>query len=343
VIVSHDRRFLDRTVSEILELDGETHTLRRWPGNYSDYAEARLRERQKILEAYRDQQAEIARLEEDIRRTRQQAQSTERRTQNDYIRARAKKVAAKAKARERRLERLLEAPDRLEKPKRGWGLHLVDLGNREIQDDRLVVEMEDVRAGYDGREVVRGISLELRGRDRLAILGENGSGKSTLLRCLTGALGYRGRIRIGSGVQMGTLSQEVDSLPADRTALQVFREHTEMYEDEARTYLHKFLFTGEEVHKPVSALSYGQRQKLALAVLVLSDAEFLVLDEPTSHMDMPALEAVEDALASFPGPLLLVSHDRYFIDRVGINRFEVMDAGRLRAVESIEAYEREMR
>jgi ATP-binding cassette, subfamily F, member 3 len=122
--------------------------------------------------------------------------------------------------------------------------------------------------------------------------------------------------------------------------LDVLRARTEMYEDEARTYLHKFLFSGDEVSKPVRALSYGQRAKLALAILVLSDANFLVLDEPTSHMDIPALEAIEAALAAYQGPLLLVSHDRTFIERVGINRVEVLEGGRLQSMESVEAYER---
>jgi ATP-binding cassette subfamily F protein 3 len=115
-----------------------------------------------------------------------------------------------------------------------------------------------------------------------------------------------------------------------------------MHEDEARTYLHKFLFSGEEVFKPVRALSYGQRSKLALAMLILSGANFLVLDEPTSHMDMPALEAIERTLAEYSGPLLVVSHDRYFIERIGITRFEGLAGGALHPVEGLEAYEEEI-
>jgi ATPase subunit of ABC transporter with duplicated ATPase domains len=345
VVVSHDRRFLDRTVTSILEIDPTKHTVREWPGNYSDYAEARQREEQKQLEAYRDQQERIAQIEEDIRRTKEQARSVERSVISgpgaDVQRRYAKKVAKKAKAREHRLERMLEK-ETIEKPRRSWGLHLVDLGRDRIDDDRIMLEIRGLRAGYGDRQVLNGVDLLVQGRDRVALLGENGSGKSTLLRCIAGALPFEGSVRVGPSVRIGMLSQEAKELPLDRPVLEVFRSRTEMYEDEARTYLHKFLFTGEEVFKPVRTLSYGQRAKLALAMLVLSEANFLLLDEPTSHMDMPALEAIEQALAEYRGPLMLVSHDRYFIERIGINRVEVLEKGRLRAVEGVEAYEREL-
>ncbi len=347
LIVSHDRRFLDRTVGSILELTVAEHTLRVWPGNYSEYAEGRLREEQKRLAAYRDQQERIAKIEEDIRRTKEQARGTETGTNNDVLRRYAKKVAKKAKAREHRLERELDE-NTIEKPTMGWGLHLVDLGRDPIDDQRLALEVTNLHASYDGREVLHGVDLLIRGRDRVALMGENGSGKSTLLRCVTGHMAYPGQmasegsVRMGPSVRAGLLSQESEELPLDRSVLEVFRSRTEMYEDQARTYLHKFLFTGQEVFKPVGALSFGQRSKLALAMLILSDANLLLLDEPTSHLDMPALEAIEDALAQYQGPLLLISHDRYFVERVGITRVEVLADGRLHAVEGVEEYEAEI-
>lgn len=324
LIVSHDRRFFDRTVDEVLELDGETHALRVWPGNYSRYAEAKLRERQALLEAYADQQAEIKQIEADIRRAKDQARGVEARTKSglgaDHQRRLAKKVAKKAKVRERRLEKTLESGERIDKPKLGWGLHLGDLGRDAIDDDRIVLEMRNVSAGYGNRMVLAAIDLLIRGRDRVALMGENGSGKTTLLRCVAGDIPYRGSIRIGPSIRMGVLSQEGRDLPLERRVLDVFRDRTAMREDEARTYLHRFLFAGDDALKTVSALSYGQRQKLALALLILSDANFLVLDEPTSHMDIPAMEAMESALESYRGPLLLISHDRYFIERIGVNQ-----------------------
>jgi ATP-binding cassette subfamily F protein 3 len=342
LIVSHDRRFLDRTVESILELDAHDHTLRVWPGDYSAYTEARMREEQKRLAMYRDQQAEIERLEEDIRRTRQQATSTEKATRNDYLRGRAKKVAAKAKARERRLERMRDSADLTEKPRREWGLHLVDLGREGIDDDRIVLRVEHLSAGYGEREVLRDLSLLVRGRDRIALVGGNGSGKSTLLRSITGELPAAGTVALGVSIRAGVMTQEADELPPAQTVLETFRAHTAMIESEARAYLHKFLFAGDEVLQPIGTLSYGQRAKLALAILILSDANFLLLDEPTSHLDLPALEAIENALAAYRGPLLIVSHDRYFLERIGINRIEVLEGGRLRQVESLEQYEAEL-
>jgi len=341
LIVSHDRRFLDRTVGSILELTVAEHTLRVWPGNYSLYAEGRLREEQKRLAAYRDQQERIAKIEEDIRRTKEQARDTETATNNDVLRRYAKKVAKKAKAREHRLERELDE-NTIEKPTRGWGLHLVDLGRDPIDDQRLALEVTNLHAGYDHHQVLRGVDLLIRGRDRVALMGENGSGKSTLLRCLTGHMAFEGSVRMGPSVRAGLLSQESEELPLDRSVLEVFRSRTEMYEDQARTYLHKFLFTGHEVFQPIGTLSFGQRSKLALAMLILSDANLLLLDEPTSHLDLPALEAIEDALAQYQGPLLLISHDRYFVERVGITRVEVLADGRLHAVEGVEEYEAEI-
>ena len=147
---------------------------------------------------------------------------------------------------------------------------------------------------------------------------------------------------MGPSIRAGFLTQEAEGFHGDATVLDLFRSRTEMHEDEARTYLHKFLFSGDEVSKPARTLSYGQRAKLALAVMILSGANFLLLDEPTSHLDVPALEAIERALAQYRGPLLVVSHDRYFLENIGINRVEAMTDGHLRPIVSLELYEEEI-
>lgn len=245
-----------------------------WSGNYSTYAAGKEREVEKQREAYADRQAETKRVEADIGQTKEQARGTESRTKSgagaDYLRGRAKKVARKDKVRERRLEKLLANGDRIEKPRQSWGLHLADLGRSPIEDERTIVAVEKLRAGYGDRDVLRGVDLFLRGRDRMALLGENGSGKSTLIGCIAGTISFDGTVTIGPSVRIGLLSQETEGLPLDRSVLEVFRSRTEMGEDEVRTYLHKFLFSGDAVFKLVSALSYGQRAKLALATLILS-------------------------------------------------------------------------
>jgi ATP-binding cassette subfamily F protein 3 len=345
IIVSHDRRFLDRTVDSILELDAEDHTVRRWAGNYSAYQEAKRVEERKTLEAYLDQRTEIARIEADIRRVKEQARGTEQQFKSglgmDHARRIAKKVARKAKTRERKLERMLD-DETIEKPEIGWGLHLTDLGADPILDDRTIVETRSLSAGYGGVDVIHEVDLEIRGHDRVALVGANGSGKSTLVRCIAGTLPYQGSLRLGPSVRLGLLSQENEELPLDVSVLDAFRARTEMHESDARTYLHKFLFTGDEVFKQVHVLSYGQRSKLALAVLILTGANFLVLDEPTSHMDMQALEAIEGALDGYRGPLLVVSHDRAFLEALTVTRVLVMTDGRLHPVDDLEAYETEL-
>ncbi|MDQ3327377.1 MAG: ATP-binding cassette domain-containing protein, partial [Chloroflexota bacterium] len=245
VIVSHDRRFLDETVGEILEVDAQKHTVRSWPGNYSAYANAKSREVEKQLARWLDQEARKKRIEEDIRRTKEQARGVELGTNLDTARRYAKKVAAKAKAREGRLERDL-ARTEVEQPVRTWGLYLADLGKGDINDDRTVLDVHGLHAGYPGHDVLLGVDLQLRGRDRLALLGSNGSGKSTLLRCLTGMVEAEirsardglpasigadvyitsGAVRLGSGVRLGMLSQEAAELPQDETVFDVFRAGT---------------------------------------------------------------------------------------------------------------------
>ncbi|MGH2447838.1 MAG: ribosomal protection-like ABC-F family protein [Chloroflexota bacterium] len=330
IIASHDRRFLDRTVSAILELDATAHTLRRFTGGYSEYSEAKRLEAEKVWASYRAQETAIARARADIRRTREQAASTERATTDSSDRRLAKKVASKAKARERRLERFMESEDLLRKPVRGFGLSLGGLGRAAVRDDRIVFEMKNLSAGYGSKRVLRDVSLIVRGADRLAILGENGAGKSTLLRVIAGELEHAGALRLGESVRLGVLSQEADQLARDQTVLQVIRARTALPEDEARAYLHKFLFSGEQSLKSVAQLSSGERQKLSLACLIASDASCLLLDEPTSHLDILSLEAVESALGAYRGPFVLASHDRALLENVNVNRLVELNDGNLR-------------
>jgi ATPase subunit of ABC transporter with duplicated ATPase domains len=201
-----------------------------------------------------------------------------------------------------------------------------------------------VRFGYGEMPVLDGVDLEIHGGDRLALIGANGSGKSTLLRVLAGELPSSGEIRYGDGVSVGYLPQEqgADGAAGRRTVLETFRTGVVGHEDEARAFLDKFLFTGDEVHRRVNQLSYGERSKLALAILVAGGANFLLLDEPTSHLDLSAVERIESTLADYPGPLLVTSHDRYFLRAIGVTGVLMLEDGRLRRLNDLDSYEAEI-
>ena len=328
LVVSHDRAFLDRMVTTILELDSTSHGLTAYVGNYSDYAAAKEAAAVAHLEAYERQQREIARIQRDVRAIASRALVTERGTQHDFLRARAKKVARTAKVRERRLERLLASEERIVRPDRGWGLAL-DFGDR-AESSRDVAIVESVSVDFAGRPILAHVDLHVRFGERIALTGPNGSGKSTLIRLLAGELApTTGRVRLGPEVVVGRYAQEQETVRPDATVLEQARAAAQLSETDTRSFLHRFLFGGDEVFRRASDLSYGERARLALALLVLAGANFLLLDEPLNHLDLPSRERFEEALTGFAGTSMIVLHDRYAIDRLATRVVELRD-GRLR-------------
>jgi ATP-binding cassette subfamily F protein 3 len=313
LIVSHDRTFLDHTVSRILELDPFSHQLTEYAGNYSDYTAAKALTREKQGAAWKDQQAEIRRLAADIRRTHAQAQQNEEATIDSSARRLAKKVAKKAKARERRLERYLESEERVEKPQQTWGLKL-EFGDMP-RGGQVVLTLEDVGHAFAGDQLFQDVNLTLQHGERIALLGPNGSGKTTLLRLMAGELApAKGRIRLGANVHLGYMPQQQESLDPELTPFSLIRQVTSMNETETRNFLHFFLFAEDEVFVPIGSLSYGERARLLLAQMIVAGANCLLLDEPVNHLDIPARERFEAALEAFPGTVLAAVHDRTFID-----------------------------
>ena len=315
LLVSHDRTFLDRTVNRILALDPHTRTVAAYTGNYSDYLEQVIAERSKQWAAYRDQVYEERRMRQDIARIKEQAKRTETATKNDQLRRYAKKVAAKAKGREKKLERFLEADERVEKPARSWQMKL-EFGE-PAHVGQQVLRLEQLTIGYDhARPLLHDLNLELRGGQRLVLTGPNGSGKTTLLRTIAGQLPpLSGQVRLGAGVRLGYMSQEQSLLQPEHSALEMVQRVASLNETEARNFLHFFLFSDDDPLRPSAELSYGERARLALALLVAQGCNFLLLDEPINHLDIPSRSRFEEALAQFEGTVLAVVHDRYFIDR----------------------------
>jgi ATP-binding cassette subfamily F protein 3 len=337
LIVSHDRAFLDALVTKILALDPVTHTLTEYTGDYTAYAEEMERQRQKLLDDYRRQQERIERIEDDIRGMKERARNRELTTIDFALRAKAKKGARTAKVRERKLERLLASEERIDKPQQHWEMKL-EFGDAPRSGQR-VLTLDGVSKGFDGRTLFRAVRVELNQGERVALLGPNGSGKTTLLRIISGQLAPdSGTVRLGAGVRPGYFAQEQEGLDPTQTALEAVRAVAPLTETDARNFMHHFLFAGDDVFTPVGQLSYGERARLVLARLVLSGVNFLLLDEPLNHLDIPSRQHFEEALANFPGTVLAVVHDRYFVEHFA-ERIWALDGERLETFFDLESYE----
>lgn len=294
LIISHDRYFMDHVCDRIGEL--LLGTVECYAGNYTSYSAQRAERFEIRMKAYELQQKEIARQEAIIARYR--------------MFNREKSIRA-AESREKRLEKM----ERLEKPQDESAIHFHFDVRRRTGDDVLMVD--ELEKGYDGRTLFQHVKMHLRAGDRVALIGDNGVGKSTLFKCLIGEeRPDAGTIRLGAGVDIGYYDQHQAHLHESKTVLdEVWDDFRRLDQTEVRGALGKFLFTGDEVLMPVSTLSGGEKGRVALTKLMLRRDNLLLLDEPTNHLDMDSREVLEDALSDFPGTILAISHDRYFINR----------------------------
>lgn len=330
LIISHDRAFLDATTTRTLVIDPATHTLRDFAGNYTAATEIIAHEREQQWQAYSDQQEEILRLQNAARQLRGLAKfkrggKTDR--DNDkfakaFFANRSIGTVSRAKHIEQRLGRLL-AEERVDKPGRQWQLKLNFAG--EAGGARQVLSLENIGMAFAGRPLFGAINLTLTHGQRVALIGPNGEGKTTLLRLIAGELTpTSGQVRLGSGVKLGYFAQEQERLDPASTPYDTIRAvAVHMSQTEVRSFLHFFLFAGDAAFVPVGQLSYGERARLMLALLVAEGCNFLLLDEPVNHLDIPSRERFEEALAQFPGTILAVVHDRAFIRRVATQVWEM--------------------
>ena len=294
LVISHDRYFMDRVCGRMAELI--LGTVETYNGNYTEYAAKRAEVYEIRMKAWQMQQKEIARQEAIIAM---------------YRRFNREKSIRLAESREKRLEKI----ERLEKPQEEGTVRFSFEARRRTGED--VLETEGLEKRFGERILFRDLNMHLRAGDRAALIGDNGTGKTTLLRCLTGEeKPDAGRIRWGTGVDIGYYDQHQAGLHPDKTVLdEVWDRFPRMEQYEVRGALGLFLFTGDDVFAPVSSLSGGEKGRVALTELMLRKDNVLLLDEPTNHLDMDSREVLEDALADFPGTILAVSHDRYFINR----------------------------
>ncbi len=303
LVVAHDRYFLDKVCGHVVDLSyGQCHV---YPGNYTQYVRQKEERELTLAREYEKQQAEIAHQEAVIARLR------------SFNR---EKSIRRADSRQKMLDKmeLLDTP-------RFSNAHLTMSFSGGERSGNDVLSVEHLTKGFDGRTLFSDTSFLLTRQERAAVIGDNGTGKTTLLKILHGDLAPdSGDIRFGAQLTVGYYDQAQQGLSDDKT---VFMEISDAYptftETQIRSALAGFLFTGDDVFKPIRALSGGERARAALLKLVLSDANLLILDEPTNHLDMDTKEILEDALLSFPGTLLFVSHDRYFIRKIATRILEL--------------------
>ncbi len=318
VIVSHDRYLLDKTVERIAEVEDLGLTI--YQGNYSVYAVEKQLRLLRQQQRYGAQQKEIARIEASIARFEHWASIVV-----------SERHARQARSRRKMLERM----DRIEKPtleRRRMGLELNGWrGSKKVLE---IVDLDKVfpaPPGGTGEDqiVLAGLNLLIWHGERVGLLGPNAVGKSVLLRCI---LGWEeptgGEIKIGPSVRIGHYAQEHETLDPDKTLIEEIRQVRPMYEEQAVRFLGRFLFPYQMVRKQVCDLSGGEQSRLQLAKLMLSDANFLLLDEPTNNLDLLSCEVLENTLDGFEGTVLVVSHDRYFLDRM-VDRIVELEDGNL--------------
>ena len=305
LVVSHDRYFLDKLVTVVYEIERTRAT--RYVGNYSRFLDEKAARLEQDLKRFEKQQEEIAKLEDFIARNIVRATTTKR-----------------AQSRRKTLEKM----DRLDKP---------ITNNKSVNfsfevakmSGTIVMKASNLSVGYPDAVLSRGLTFEIEREERVALVGPNGIGKSTLLKTIVGQLqALAGDVHFGSNVTIGYYDQEHRNLNERNTVLgEIWDEYPNMLEKDVRTLLGNFLFSGDDVQKKISDLSGGERARVSLAKLMLKQANFLIFDEPTNHLDIFSKEVLENALYDYPGTILFVSHDRYFLNKIASRVLELTGNG----------------
>lgn len=311
VVISHDRYFLDQTVNRIFEV--ENHKLVCYDGNYTAFVEKKRMREEDAMRRYESQQKEIAKQEEIIRRFKQHG---------------TEKLAKRAQSREKRLSHM----EVLDRPESKPGKLRIQFKER-LQSGNDVLYAEELSksfgSGEEKRRLFQSVAFDIKKGSRVCLVGPNGIGKTSLLKIIMGELEPdTGYIKVGHNVSFGYYDQEQQQLTPSNTVLEELHSEYRLYtETELRSLLGRFLFRGEDVFKIVGSLSGGEKARLALLKLMLSGANLLIMDEPTNHLDIASKEVFEDALLEFPGTLLLVSHDRYFLNKIPSSIYELSENG----------------
>ncbi|MDX8046849.1 ABC-F type ribosomal protection protein [Gracilibacillus sp. S3-1-1] len=301
LIISHDRYFLDEVVGKIIDMDnGEITT---YHTNFSGFVKEKEARLLREFQAYEEQQKKIKKMKESIKRLREWAN-------------RATPPNADLHKRARNMERALERMEKLKRPiieRKKMNLK-IDGADRSGND---VLTLQEVSKAFDEKQLFRDIDMHVTYGERVAVIGENGTGKTTLIKLVLQQLEPdKGEVKLGSNVKIGYLSQHTFFNTKDATVIETFRDEVKVTEGDARHILARFMFYGYDVFKKVEQLSGGERMRLRLAQMMYQDINLLILDEPTNHLDIESREVLEEALESFQGTIIAVSHDRYFLNKL---------------------------
>jgi ATP-binding cassette, subfamily F, member 3 len=301
LIVSHDRYFLDKVVTQVYEMSRKQ--IQKYLGNYSSYLDKKAEQYERDMKLFEKQQDEIAKLEDFVQKNLARASTTKR-----------------AQSRRKKLEKI----DRLDRPQ-GDEKSASFSFEIERQSGNEVLHVDNLNIGYEQEPISSNLTFRLTRGESVALVGPNGIGKSTLLKTIIEKLpALSGGIRFGSNVTISYYDQEQAELSSNKRVLnELWDEYPMRPEKEIRTILGNFLFSGEDVLKVVSTLSGGEKARLALAKLMMQKSNLLILDEPTNHLDLDSKEVLENALVDYPGTILFVSHDRYFINRIATKVLEL--------------------
>ncbi len=317
LVISHDRTFLNVCATEILEIDPANHHTSLYQGNYDAFKQEKALEFDRRTDDYYLQQRKKKDMLQWMALKRQEATAHPSPAKGRQL-----------KQMEHRLEREILNQE-IAKPQLGKDMVSANFAGA-VHTGKLILRLSDVSKHFDDHPVLQNVTFELRGKTHFRLVGENGSGKSTLLRIITGELSPdHGTVEIGENVRIGYFAQQLETLNPYSTVMESFVSKVQrpFTESRARATLGAFLFTGDIISKKIRNISYGERVRLQLAILLQQESQLLILDEPTNHLDIPSREIIENALREYQGALLIVSHDEYFLKSIGIDTELVLNNG----------------
>lgn len=326
IVISHDRYFLDNTVNKIFMM--ENGRLESYDGNYTTFMAKRKKDLEVRLHQYKSQQKEIERQEEIIDRLKNLGGS------------KRKRGISQSRSR----QKLLDKMERIEKPvELRDSMHLKF--TPRIQSGVDVLRVKDLEKSYGAEEIFSNISFDLYRKERCAIIGENGVGKTTLFRIIMGEESKNGGdLRIGQSVNIGYFDQEQKSLDLANTIFEeISRTYPMLTNYEIRSYLAKFMFYEDDIDRTVGELSGGERARISLLKLMISDTNFILMDEPTNHLDIDSKEILEDAILDYEGTVLIISHDRYFLNKIAVKILDMKNDGMVEYLGNYSYYEKKLR